>query len=70
MAVYDPVTGSTNGGSGSGGILSVSLTSGARGTIPGNATPAAQTVTIIFPGPPDAPTQTVTNTLASGLKIN
>jgi hypothetical protein len=39
-------------------------------TIPANATTGAQTVTIVFPGPPDNPTAIVTYTLANGFTIN
>ncbi|MDB6024039.1 MAG: hypothetical protein JWM68_262 [Verrucomicrobiales bacterium] len=38
-------------------------------TIPANATTGAQTVTVIFPGPPDNPTATVTYTLPSGFTV-
>jgi hypothetical protein len=39
-------------------------------TIPANATPGAQTVSVIFPGPPTNPSQTVTYTLTGGFTIN
>ena len=38
-------------------------------TIPGNAAMGVQTVTVVFPGPPQNPTQTVTNTLINGFTI-
>jgi len=38
-------------------------------TIPGNATTGAQTVTVVFPGPPDNPTATVTYTLTNGFTV-
>lgn len=38
--------------------------------IPSNAATGPQTVTVIFPGPPDNPTATVTYTLANGFTIN
>ena len=38
-------------------------------TIPANAATGAQTVTVIFPGPPDNPTATVTYTLTNGFTI-
>lgn len=39
-------------------------------TIPANATTGAQTVTVVFPGPPQNPSQTVTYTLPGGFTIN
>jgi hypothetical protein len=39
-------------------------------TIPANATTGAQTVTVVFPGPPNNPTATVTYTLTGGFTIN
>ena len=39
-------------------------------TIPGNATPGAQTVTVVFPGPPGDTTNVVTYTLTGGFTIN
>lgn len=39
-------------------------------TIPANATTGAQTVSVVFPGPPNNPTQTVTYTLTGGFTIN
>ncbi len=39
-------------------------------TIPSNATTGAQTVSVVFPGPPNNPSQTVTYTLANGFTIN
>jgi hypothetical protein len=39
-------------------------------TIPANAATGPQTVTVVFPGPPGNPTQTVTYTLANGFTIN
>ena len=39
-------------------------------TIPGGAATGPQTVTVVFPGPPDNPTATVTYTLTSGFTIN
>lgn len=39
-------------------------------TIPSNATPGAQTVTVTFPGPPDDPSDTVSYTLVNGFTIN
>lgn len=39
-------------------------------TIPANATPGAQTVTVVFPGPPNNPTATVSFTLPNGFTIN
>jgi hypothetical protein len=38
-------------------------------TIPGNAAIGPQTVTLVFPGPPDNPTQTVTYTLTNGFTV-
>ncbi len=38
-------------------------------TIPANAATGPQTVTVVFPGPPQNPTQTVTNTLINGFTI-
>jgi hypothetical protein len=38
--------------------------------IPADAPTGAQTVTVVFPGPPGNPTQTVTYTLAGGFTIN
>ncbi len=116
LATYDPVSGTSTGGGGT-GILSVSPTSGNRGTtftltinldatvgpppanapinsitvgsitgtgnvhvsqtqvtssitIPAGAATGAQTVTVVFPGPPANPTATVTYTLTSGFTIN
>jgi hypothetical protein len=39
-------------------------------TIPANAAPGAQTVSVVFPGPPTNPGQTVTYTLTDGFMIN
>jgi hypothetical protein len=39
-------------------------------TIPVNAATGPQTVAVVFPGPPNNPTATVTNTLANGFTIN
>ena len=39
-------------------------------TLPSNATTGAQTVTVVFPGPPGNPSQTVTYTLANGFTVN
>ncbi len=39
-------------------------------TIPSNATPGPQTVTVVFPGPPGDPTDTVSFTLSNGFTIN
>jgi hypothetical protein len=39
-------------------------------TIPAGASTGAQTVTVVFPGPPDNPTATVTYTLSGGFTIN
>jgi hypothetical protein len=39
-------------------------------TIPAGAATGAQTVTVVFPGPPGNPTATVTYTLANGFTIN
>ncbi len=39
-------------------------------TIPAGATTGPQTVTVVFPGPPGNPTQTVTYTLSNGFTIN
>ena len=39
-------------------------------TIPGNASPSTQTVTVVFPGPPGDSTNVVTYTLTSGFTIN
>lgn len=39
-------------------------------TIPAHPTTGAQTVTIVFPGPPANPTETVTYTLVNGFTIN
>ncbi len=38
--------------------------------IPSNATTGPQTVTVVFPGPPGNPSQTVTYTLANGFTVN
>jgi hypothetical protein len=38
-------------------------------TIPSNASTGTQTVTVVFPGPPDNPTATVTYTLSNGFTI-
>ncbi len=38
--------------------------------IPAGASPGAQTVSVVFPGPPDNPTQTVTYTLPNGFTVN
>jgi hypothetical protein len=38
--------------------------------IPAGAAPGPQTVTVVFPGPPDNPTATVTYTLPNGFTIN
>ena len=114
LATYDPVGGTGSGGGN--GILSISPTSGNRGTtvtltinldaslnpppqmapvngvtvgtitgtnnvhvsstqvtsgifIPGGANPGPQTVTVVFPGPPNDPTNTKTYTLANGFNI-
>jgi hypothetical protein len=114
LASFDPVSGSTGTG---GGIVSISPTSGNRGTtftltinldsaanpppatapinsvtvgtipgtgnlhvsqtqvtssimIPANASTGAQTVTVVFPGPPNNPSQTVSFTLVNGFTIN
>jgi hypothetical protein len=37
--------------------------------IPANATIGPQTVSVVFPGPPDNPTQTVTYTLTNSFTI-
>ena len=117
LATYDSVS-SAAGGDSSGGILSISPNTGARGgsviatitlsqsatppvppqnapintltigaisgtsttrpaqytiqstfNIPANAGTGAQTVTVVFPGPPNNPSQTVTYTLANGFTI-
>ena len=39
-------------------------------TIPSNAGTGAQTVTVVFPGPPDDPTNVFTCTLINGFTIN
>jgi hypothetical protein len=39
-------------------------------TIPANASTGAQTVTVVFPGPPNNPSQTVSFTLVNGFTIN
>jgi hypothetical protein len=39
-------------------------------TIPANAATGAQTVSVVFPGPPSNPSQTVTYTLTGGFTIN
>jgi hypothetical protein len=39
-------------------------------SIPANATTGQETVTVVFPGPPGNPSQTVTYTLTSGFTIN
>jgi hypothetical protein len=39
-------------------------------TIPANASTGPQTVSVVFPGPPGNPTQTVTYTLTGGFTIN
>jgi hypothetical protein len=120
VAAYDSAgttTFGTGGSSGGNGILSVSPTSGSRGsgftltinldssvnpppanapinsvtvgtitgtnnvhvsqtevtskiTIPANAGTGAQTVSVVFPGPPTNPSQTVTYTLTGGFTIN
>ena len=41
-----------------------------RITIPAGAAPGPQTVTVVFPGPPNNPTQTVTYNLPNGFVIN
>ncbi len=117
LAAYDAAGSTTTSGGGGNGIVSVSPTSGNRGTtftltinldsavnpppqnapinsvtvgtitgtgnvhvsqtqltssitIPANATTGAQTVTVVFPGPPGNPTATVTYTLTGGFTIN
>jgi hypothetical protein len=117
LASYDSDSGTTGSGGGSTGIVSVSPTSGSRGTtftltinlnsgvnpppvmapinavtvgsingtsnvhvsqaqvtssitIPSGAATGAQTVTVVFPGPPGDPTDTVTYTLVNGFTIN
>ena len=116
VASYDPVSGTSGGGSGS-GILSISPTSGTRGNtltltinldpsvspppqnapinsvtvgtisgtsnthvsqtqvtssimIPANASTGAQAVSVVFPGPPNNPSATVTYTLSNGFTIH
>jgi hypothetical protein len=39
-------------------------------TIPANATPGPQTISVTFAGPPNNPTATVTYTLTAALTIN
>jgi YHYH protein len=119
VASFDPVSSTTTGSGGNGGIVSISPTSGTHGnpvtltinlsasanpppppatapinsvsvgaytitgssnthvsqtvvtssfTIPNN--PGAQTVSVVFPGPPDDPTNIVTYTLTGGFTIN
>jgi len=119
VASFDPVSGTTTGGTGGNGILSVSPTSGTHGNsitltiyLDPSATPApppqnapinsvaigsyaitgasnthvsqtevtstftipdnlnAQTVTVVFPGPPTDPSNTVTYTLPYGFTIH
>jgi hypothetical protein len=67
-APINSVTVGTITGTGNVHVSSTQVTSSI--TIPANATTGAQTVTVVFPGPPGTPTATVTYTLTNGFTIN
>ncbi len=68
MAPINSVTVGSITGTGNNHVSQTQVTSVI--TIPANATLGAQTVTLVFPGPPNNPGNTVTYTLPNGFTIN